>query len=216
MAKMPVVKTAVARTQDTAEAACHDDIRGDDNEELWAEVRQRYPDRSYKLSEIAELVGLSTISLSLEAKRRGWPMRTEPKAKTSKTKTSKTKTSKPGAASSQLPAKEKPKKAPKESDLLGHVRSTIEGELTKLDKQTGDTSQDRERASRALSQMVNSLEKAIDMQREIAKDTTKGAAKKNKEELAHAEDLRRAIAERIEGLQRKRAPDAGSASADSE
>jgi hypothetical protein len=72
MAKMPVVKTAVARTQDTAEAACHDDIRGDDNEELWAEVRQRYPDRSYKLSEIAELVGLSTISLSLEAKRRGW------------------------------------------------------------------------------------------------------------------------------------------------
>ena len=107
------------------------------------------------------------------------------------------------------------KPAPKPMGLVRRVYKTIDGELTKLEKQTGASSQDRERASRALSQMVNSLEKAIDMQREITKDTTKGSGKKHKEELAHAEDLRRAIAERIERLQRKRTPDAGSADADS-
>ena len=97
------------------------------------------------------------------------------------------------------------KTAPKPIALLRHVCSTIEGELTKLDQQSGDTSQDRERASRALSQMVNSLEKTINMQSGITNDTTKGSSKKQEEELAHADDLRRQIAERIERLQQKRA-----------
>ena len=69
----------------------------------------------------------------------------------------------------------------------------------------GASSQDRERASRALSQMVSSLEKAVEMQREMTKTTAKGSAAKDKKALAHAEDLRRAIAERLERLQRQRA-----------
>jgi hypothetical protein len=91
--------------------------------------------------------------------------------------------------------------------LVQRVYTTIDGELTKLENQEGTSSQDRERASRALSQMVSSLEKAIEMQREITNSKAKGRGSKDKEALAHAEDLRRQIAERLERLNRKR--DAG-------
>jgi hypothetical protein len=97
------------------------------------------------------------------------------------------------------------KAAPTKKSLVQRVYNTIDGELTKLEKQKGLTSQDRERASRALSQMVNALEKAVEMQREMTKRKTSGGDAKSKEALAHAEDLRREIAERLERLNRKRA-----------
>ena len=92
----------------------------------------------------------------------------------------------------------------KPSALVQRVYKAIAGELGKLEQQTGLKSQDRERASRALAQMVNALEKAVDMQRAIIKSTAKGGNAKNKEALAHAEDLRREIAERLARLNRKR------------
>jgi len=98
------------------------------------------------------------------------------------------------------------RRAPTKKSLVQRVYNTIDGELTKLEKQKGLTSQDRERASRALSQMVNALEKAVEMQREMTKRKTTGGSAKSKEALAHAEDLRREIAERLERLNRKRAP----------
>lgn len=88
--------------------------------------------------------------------------------------------------------------------LVQRVYRAIETELAKLEQQKGASSQDRERASRALSQMVNSLEKAIDMQRDIVKSTAPRAKAKDTEALRHAEDLRRQIAERLERLQPKR------------
>jgi hypothetical protein len=97
-------------------------------------------------------------------------------------------------------------KKAKPGALVQRVYNTIDGELTKLEKQKGLTSQDRERASRALSQMVNALEKAVEMQRDMTKRKPTGGDAKSKEALAHAEDLRREIAERLERLNRKRAP----------
>ena len=82
--------------------------------------------------------------------------------------------------------------------LVQHVYDAIDGELTKLEQQAGLKSQDRERASRALSQMVSSLEKAVEMQRTMAKDKKKGASPKDLEALRHAEDMRKEIAERLE------------------
>ncbi len=96
------------------------------------------------------------------------------------------------------------KSATKPKALVQRIYDTIDGELTKLEQQDGRSSQDRERASRALAQMVNSLEKAVDMQREIAKPG-KGAKSKDKEALAYAEQLREEIAQRLERLTRKRA-----------
>ena len=98
--------------------------------------------------------------------------------------------------------------------LVQRVYATIDGELGKLEKQEGKTSQDRERASRALSQITNSLEKAVEMQRDIKKAMTKASGRYDKEALAHAEDLRRAIAERLERLQRQRSPGKRSGGAD--
>jgi hypothetical protein len=176
----------------TDDAIDHDAARA----ELWAQAELDYADPKIKVSEIAKRVGLATIVFNSKVNKLGWPPRTPVNTSALNGGTS-------GKARTPI-------------ELVRRVYKTIDGELTKLEVQAGDTSQDRERASRALSQMVNSLEKAIEMQREITKDTTKGAAKKNKEELAHAEDLRRAIAERIERLQSKRVPDAGSAGADGE
>ncbi len=111
-----------------------------------------------------------------------------PVAKAVKTKSAKAKPKR------KLKPKAKPPK------LVQHVLDTIESELTKLDKQEGVSSQDRERASRSLKQMVASLEKAVEMQRAFAKDKTRGGGTKDKEMLAHAEDIRRRIAERMERL----------------
>lgn len=148
----------------------------------WAKAEQQYADRSVKVSDIARALGMSSMALSSEAKKRGWPLRT--------------------AARLELAAKNSP--AP--MVLVRRVYNTIDGELTKLENQKGATSQDRERASRALSQMVNSLEKAIEMQREMTRVLTKRNGAKDKEALAHAEDLRREITERLERFQRQRAP----------
>ncbi len=209
MAKMPVAKTAVVKrtagkttvakkaatkksgAEKSAAKIAAIDPAG--REEIWEQAERNYADLGIKVSEIAKRVGLATVQFNKKVKSLGWP----PRPSDGPHNSAVTKTRTP-------------------NELVRRVYNTIDGELTKLEEQTGASSQDRERASRALSQMVNSLEKAIDMQREITKDTTKGSGKKHKEELAHAEDLRRAIAERIERLQRKRTPDAGSADADSE
>ncbi len=111
----------------------------------------------------------------------------------SKARTGKCAASKPGT-----------KVGTKPKVLVQRIYDTIDGELTKLEEQAGTSSQDRERASRALAQMVNSLEKAVDMQRDIAK-SGKRASSKDKEALAHAEQLREEIAQRLERLNRKRA-----------
>ncbi len=159
----------------------------------WIKAREDYANRAITVASIAKRFGLSQIEMSMEAKRRGWP---------SRTKTSK--------AAPETAATE----TPKPPGLVRSVFKTIEGELRKLDSHQGTTSQDRERASRALSQMVSSLEKAVEMQSRIDKTNAKGSKTKDKEQLAHAEDLRRAIAERLERLNSKR--DAGRKSAASE
>ena len=155
----------------------------------WAKAKRLYGDLDVGLSAIAELVGLAPIQLSLAAKVRGWPPRKRIKSR--------------DAVSTDRAAKVA--RGAKPMVLVQRVYNTIDGELTKLEKQKGASSQDRERASRALSQMVSSLEKAVEIQCEMTKATSKGSAAKDKEALAHAEDLRRAIAQRLERLQRQRA-----------
>lgn len=182
---------------------------------LWAKAEQQYADRSVKVSDIARALGMSAIALSSEAKKREWPLRTAtrsaagatPASKAQKSGASRTPLSKPIAANpTKATSKTETKKPPAPMVLVRRVYNTIDGELTKLENQKGATSQDRERASRALSQMVNSLEKAIEMQREMTRVLTKRNGAKDKEALAHAEDLRREITERLERFQRQRAP----------
>lgn len=110
---------------------------------------------------------------------------------------------------SKGPVRAKAKGASKRSavrpkDLVRRIYNTIDKELTKLESHKGASSQDRERASRALSQMVSSLEKAVEMQRELTKQTTTTIKGRDKEALKHAEELRREIADRLERLHRKR------------
>lgn len=173
----------------------------------------------------AQAVGASTAASKKTAPKKAARKRALRKVPsstaTAKKRTAKTKTpSEPdefvtaGDAPANGDARKNNKQAPKPMVLVQRVYNTIDGELNKLEQHKGASSQDRERASRALSQMVNSLEKAVEMQREITKANAKGSTSKDKEQLAHAEDLRRAIAERLERLHS--AQDAGKRSATSE
>lgn len=104
------------------------------------------------------------------------------------------------------------KPAPKPISLVLKVLGTIDGELTKLEEHTGKSSQDRERASRALTQMVTSLEKTVDMQRQIQRDKSASTGPKDKEALRHADDMRRQLAERLERLTREKSAERASGS----
>lgn len=171
----------------------------------WGEVALAYADASSSLDDIAARFGLTQADLTAAARRRKWPPRTAPasKAKAARTKDA-------GSGDPRTAAKAPVKRAVKRAavrpkDLVVRIYNTIDKELTKLEKQKGASSQDRERASRALSQMVSSLEKAVEMQREITKDKTPTVNRRDKEALKHAEELRLEIADRLERLHRKRA-----------
>lgn len=108
------------------------------------------------------------------------------------------------AADTKAGTGKRTKAASVEIPLLQKIYQTIWGELEKLDQQSGSKSQDRERASRALSQLVTSMEKAVSMQKAIERDKTREAKPKDREALANADDLRRKIAERLERLHSQR------------
>lgn len=105
-------------------------------------------------------------------------------------------------ASKKSTKKTKKKDAPTPADLVKQVLGTIKTELGKLKGQSGTSSQDRERGSRALSQLMNTLEKAVKMHKKVAKK--RGDSKQDKETLKDAEAIRRQIAERLERLHRER------------
>lgn len=88
--------------------------------------------------------------------------------------------------------------------LVHRFYKSIASQLKKLDEQEGSKSQDRERASRAVSQLATSMEKTVSLHRAIENDKSQGDNPKRREALAHAEDMRRKIAEKLERLNSKR------------
>lgn len=172
----------------------------------WDEIARAWNDPEARVAAIAAHFGLSEARLKREAKARNWPRRG-----TLRRKPRKSGAKAPGPSSDRAKGKtvQMPKAgapAVKPLGLVKRVYNTIDKELSKLEAHKGASSQDRERASRALSQMVSSLEKAVEMQREITKEQGRTkAGGKDKEALKHAEDLRREIAERLEKLHRQRA-----------
>jgi hypothetical protein len=173
------------------------------NETALAGAVRRYGEGQAKASELAAGLGMSRQKFVAEARRRALP---SGKAKTVRSsKAPSPKAVSPNSAGPGAPQKQPSKKSKARPEVLvQHVYDAIDGELTKLEKQEGLKSQDRERASRALSQMVSSLEKAVDMQRKMTKDKKKGASPKDLEALRHADDMRKEIAERLERMRRGR------------
>ncbi len=197
-----------------------------EHEAPWDEIARAWHDGAMSIAQIADRHGLTQGQLRHAAKARGWLARgdvkraqtasrrkaaaNKPPAKKTVTPRRKPKEAAADAEPDPPPAKSgkagKPRaKAVNAKTLVTRIYTTIDKELSKLEQHDGESSQDRERASRALSQMVNSLEKAVDMQREITKAQGRAQASgKDKEALKHAEELRREIADRLERLQRKR------------
>lgn len=156
----------------------------------WDEIARLYREGEAAISAIERQFGLSKGTLSRRARKLGWARPKAAKPKASQPETDK--------APAQVAKTIKP------LGLVKRIYNTIDKELTKLEEQRGASSQDRERASRALSQMVSSLEKAVEMQREMTKESGRKASGTDKEALKDAEDLRRDIAERIERLRKQR------------
>lgn len=159
----------------------------------WAEAVRLYWARAVPAKDLAARTGLSTQAFVAKARKERAQAGEEGPS-----------VSEPVRQPSSDPKTQR-KRPPKPEALVKRVYNAIDAELSKLEAHKGaGTAQDRERASRALAQMVTSLEKAIDMQRQMAKDEGKAPRAKDKEALAHAEDLRREIAERLERLRLKR------------
>ena len=182
----------------------------------WDEIARAYRDLSTPVAEIRERYGLTYGQLRQAVRDRGWPTRDamRKKAKAPCAPRRATRQKAPAAPEGEKsPSVAAPPATPpgtgkaiKPLGLVKRIYNTIDKELSKLEEHAGKSSQDRERASRALSQMVSSLEKAVEMQREITREQSrKDTSGKGKEALKHAEELRREIADRIERLQRKRA-----------
>jgi hypothetical protein len=195
-----------------------------EQEAPWDEIARAWHDPAMPVAQTATRYGLSVSELCKAAKARGWLPRARvtrtnlremgakvASAGTNRTrktqmrpKPAKTQASETGKARAAAAAKPRAKSVNAKT-LVTRIYSTIDKELSKLEQHDGESSQDRERASRALSQMVNSLEKAVDMQREMTKANGRPQVSgKEKEALKHAEELRREIANRLERLQRKR------------
>lgn len=171
-----------------------------DQKAPWDEIALAYADATTSLDDIAGRFGLTQIQLSSAARRYGWPAR----AGIRKSHKASPRAKAPARGSRKSTEATKRVVSVKPKDLVMRIYNTIDKELTKLEKQKGASSQDRERASRALSQMVSSLEKSVEMQREITKDKKSTGSRRDKEALKHAEDLRLEIADRLERLHRKR------------
>lgn len=173
----------------------------------WEEIALAYADASSSLDDIAGRFGLTRSGLCAAARRLRWPARSKGAGRTGARDGASLAVGVTAARSKSGAKEKRPSKpaAVRPKDLVRRIYNTIDKELTKLERQKGASSQDRERASRALSQMVSSLEKAVEMQRELTKHQTTTATGRDKEALKHAEELRREIADRLERLHRKRA-----------
>ena len=123
----------------------------DDDDTVWAEIEQAYTATSAPLSELGGRFGIAWQAIMARARRERWKRKATAGKAPARKAAAATKTVNPRT-------------------LVKRVYATIDTELTKLEQQKGASSQDRERASRALSQMVTSLEKAVEMQREITKE----------------------------------------------
>jgi hypothetical protein len=182
-----------------------------EQEAPWDEIACAWHDVAVPVAQIAVQYGMTPHVLVTTAKARGWPSRGELKRKPAKP-AAKSGQAEAKAAATNAQARSGAKAAAQRAKsvnprtLVNRIYNTIDQELSKLEQHDGESSQDRERASRALSQMVSSLEKAIEMQREITKAQGRPQVSgKDKEALKHAEELRREIADRLERLHRKRA-----------
>lgn len=172
---------------------------------LKARLERQYRDGEVPYADLVKSSGLTRFEFQALVKQEGWGPRPKPGGSV---------TSGEETAETAEPLAEKPKAASTrqkkatnltiEIDLVQKIYRTLWSELKKLDKQEGSKSQDRERASRALSQLVTSMEKAVSMQKAIERNKTGDEKPKDREALANAEDLRRKIAERLERLHSQR------------
>lgn len=180
---------------------------------LKARLERLYCEGTVPYADLVKLSRLNRFGFQKLVEQEGWGAR--PKASSQPRKVAGGKSASadapPGTAedgadgAAAQPKADKRKKAPGlEISLVQKIYSTIWSELAKLDQQSGSKSQDRERASRALSQLVSSMEKAVSMQKAIERDKTREAKPKDREALANADDLRRKIAERLERLHSQR------------
>lgn len=182
---------------------------------LKARLHTLYLEGTAPYAELVALSGLDRFQFQRLVKDEGWGPRPKPAAAKAETearaetkaapaKSKKKKASGGAAKAATSPKRQVAKSVTTKIALLQKIYETLWNELEKLHGQIGSKSQDRERASRALSQLVTTMEKAVTMQSAIKRDANKEKKPKDREALAHADDMRRKIADRLERLHRER------------
>ena len=116
----------------------------------WEHIRLRYEQAQETVAQIAESVGLASITLSRRAKAEGWLMRMKPKAK-------------------RKSKKPEPIKIQNTRDTIRRLKELLQGRLAQLEEQISSIGQDidalaNERDIRATNTLVRTLEKVLELE----------------------------------------------------
>ncbi len=146
----------------------------------WDHIRLRYEQAQETVAQIAESLGLASITLSRRAKAEGWLMRMKPKAKR--------KSKKPEAVKIQ-----------NTRDTIRRLKELLQGRLAQLEAQISSIGQDidtlaNERDIRATNTLVRTLEKVLELENKDRKQRQLRSRTTAKFNDSQREDLARRIA----------------------
>ena len=170
-----------------------------------ARIRRLYFDQKHGIAPIAALTGQTHYAVEQLIKRRGWNVaRAAMKSSARVTvcddnaidEVSK------AAAGNILPAK-----TTTEGDLVQRLYNAIDETLAEIEKPAAKSAKaggEYDRKTRAISSMVRSLEKVLEIKVKQAQANDQSGGVAAEKVRVDAEQLRRDIAERLERLQRKR------------
>ena len=170
-----------------------------------ARIRRLYFQKKLGVDRIAALTGHSSYAVSQLIKRRGWNISRAAidKGDHGGIGNSATITAIPAALRNDNP----PAKATTECDLVQRLYNAIDETLAEIEKPAPKSAGSRgeyDRKTRAISSMVRSLEKVLEIKVKQAKANDQSGGVAAEKVRVDAEQLRRDIAERLERLQRKR------------
>jgi hypothetical protein len=142
----------------------------------WDHIRLRYEQAHETVLQIAQSIGLSSITLSRMAKAQGWVMRMKAKAKSKRKKTD-------------------PIKIQNTRETIRRLKELLQGRLSQLEEQISSIGKDidalaNERDIRATNTLVRTLEKVLELehkdrkQRQLRSRATRKFNDSQREELA--------------------------------
>ncbi len=169
-----------------------------------ARIRRLYFEKRMGIAPIAALTGYSLYAVEKLVKAKGWNVARAAMKRGASSSLSDDDTD---DALPEVPATASPPKTTTEGELVQRLYNAIDETLAEIEKPARSNAKsggEYDRKTRAISSMVRSLEKVLEIKVNQAKANDQSGGAAAEKVRVDAEQLRRDIAERLERLQRKR------------